>query len=84
MVRVEGGHYLVGADHFYQEERRVHPVDVEDFSIDRLPVTNRAFAIFVQDTAYVTLAERPVNPADYPDARDELVVPGGAVFRPPD
>ena len=46
------------------------------------PVTNDAFARFVDDTGYVTVAERPIDPAQYPGAIEELCVPGSLVFRP--
>ena len=32
-------------------------------------------------TGYVTVAERPLDPADYPDADPDLLVPGSLVFR---
>ena len=32
-------------------------------------------------TGYVTVAERPIDPAQYPGASSELCVPGSAVFR---
>ena len=40
------------------------------------PVTNTQFAEFVDATAYLTVAERPVNPADYPDAPAEQPATG--------
>jgi len=39
------------------------------------------FRRFVRATGYVTVAERPLDPADYPDADPELLVPGSLVFR---
>ena len=36
------------------------------------------FRRFVTDTGYVTLAERPPDPALYPDADSHLLVPGVA------
>ena len=56
-------------------------VSVEGFSIDRHPVTVSEFRRFVQATGHVTWAERPPDPADYPDADPELLVPGSLVFR---
>jgi formylglycine-generating enzyme required for sulfatase activity len=41
------------------------------------------FQRFVEATGYITVAERPLKPEDYPDARPELLVPGAAVFRQP-
>jgi formylglycine-generating enzyme required for sulfatase activity len=51
--------------------------------MDRYPVTNERFARFVKATGHVTVAERAPDPADYPDARPELLVPASAVFRKP-
>ena len=39
---------------------------VDAFKIDRYPVTNAEFGQFVAATGYLTVAERPLNPADYP------------------
>ena len=47
------------------------------------PVTNAAFARFVQATGYRAVAERPPNPSDYPDADPALLAPGSLVFRRP-
>ena len=38
------------------------------FWMDRTEVTNRQFARFVKETAYVTIAERKPDPKDFPDA----------------
>ena len=45
------------------------------------PVTNAEFRRFVKETGYVTVAERPLDPADYPDADPDLLVPGSLVFQ---
>ena len=68
MVRVPGGTFLMGSNDFYPEERPVHRVAVDGFWMDEHPVTNAEFRRFVQDTGYVTVAERPLDPADYPEA----------------
>ena len=44
-------------------------------------MTNAAFAEFVEATGYTTLAERPLDPAQYPGARPEMLAPGSLVFR---
>ena len=36
----------------------------------------RQFRRFVRETKYVTVAERPLDPKEYPDADPELLVPG--------
>ena len=38
---------------------------------------------FVEETGYVTVAERSPEPEHFPDALPELLVPGSAVFSPP-
>jgi sulfatase modifying factor 1 len=82
MVAVPGGDFLMGSDAFYPEERPVHRVAVEAFWIDARPVTVGQFRRFVTETGYVTLAERPLDPDQYPDADPALLVPGSLVFRP--
>src|SRR4030095_10333334 len=41
----------------------------------------REFKRFVDATRHVTLAERPVNAADYPGAKPELLVPSSVMFK---
>jgi formylglycine-generating enzyme len=82
MVWVPGGTFLMGSDRFYPEEGPVRPVTVEGFWIDEHPVTVAAFRRFVKATGHVTVAERPVDPADYPEADSDLLYPGSLVFQP--
>lgn len=70
----------MGSDEHYPEEAPVHQVTVDPFWIDRSQVTNGAFAAFVEETGYMTVAERPLDPADYPDAPPENLVSGSLVF----
>jgi formylglycine-generating enzyme len=81
MVRIEGATFAMGSDEFYPEERPVHRVTVDGFWIDEHPVTAGDYRRFVRETGYTTVAERPLDPADYPDADPELLVPGSLVFR---
>jgi formylglycine-generating enzyme len=84
MIRIRGGEFLMGSDHPDMEDARpVHRVHVDGFWIDRTLVTNDQFAQFVAATAYVTVAERPLNPKDFPGAKPENLVPGSVVFTPP-
>jgi formylglycine-generating enzyme required for sulfatase activity len=83
MARIEGGEFRMGDERFYAEERPVHRVTVDGFWIDTRPVTNREFGSFVAETGHVTLAERPPDPALYPDAAPEQLVPGSILFRRP-
>src|SRR6185503_14297971 len=73
MARIPGGTFRMGSDVHYPEEAPAHNVRVDGFFIDRHAVTNADFRKFVEATAYVTLAERPANAADYPDAKPELL-----------
>ena len=81
MRRLEGGTFAMGSDEFYLEERPVHRVSVDAFWIDEHPVTAADYRRFVRATGYTTVAERPLDEADYPDADPELLVPGSLVFR---
>ncbi|MEU7906886.1 formylglycine-generating enzyme family protein [Actinoplanes sp. NPDC049118] len=83
MVWIPGGTFLMGSDHHYPEEAPAHRVGVDGFWIDRTTVTNRQFARFVARTGYVTVAEQAPDPADYPGAKPELLVPASTVFRSP-
>ena len=81
MCRIPGQKALLGSEEHYPEEGPVREVTVSAFSIQRYQVTNREFAEFVAATDYVTVAERPLDPADYPDAPPENLQPGSMVFR---
>ncbi|MBO9541416.1 formylglycine-generating enzyme family protein [bacterium] len=83
MVWVPAGTFTMGSDRHYPEEAPAQPVYVDGFWMDATTVTNAAFARFVEETGYVTVAERPLNPAHYPGAKPELLVPGSMVFRKP-
>jgi formylglycine-generating enzyme len=72
---------VVGSDAHYPEEGPSKAVTVDSFWIQRHAVTNAEFAQFVEDTGYVTVAERPLDAADYPDAPAENLQPGSMVFR---
>lgn len=71
----------VGSDRHYSEEAPVREVSVVGFWMQRHLVTNSEFATFVAATGYVTVAERPLNPADFPGAPPENLRPGSMVFR---
>ncbi|WP_370552588.1 formylglycine-generating enzyme family protein [Conexibacter sp. CPCC 206217] len=81
MAWVPQATFLMGSDAHYREEAPAHSVTVSGFWIDRHQVTNRDFAAFVAQTGYVTVAERPLDPADFPGAPAENLVPGSLVFR---
>jgi formylglycine-generating enzyme len=82
MVHVPGGRFRMGSAEFYPEEAPVRELDMGAFTIDRGPVTVGQFTRFVEETEYMTVAERTPNPSDYPDADPSLLRPGSAVFHP--
>jgi len=82
IVRLDGGEFVMGSDDHYPEEAPTHRVRVPPFGLDRYQVTNRQYRAFVDATGYVTVAERPLDPADYPGAPPENLVPGSLVFTP--
>jgi len=83
MVWIPGATFLMGSDRHYPEEAPAHKVTVDGFWIDPCPVTNAEFARFVRKTGHVTVAEQAPDPADYPGARPELLVPFSTVFAAP-
>jgi len=82
VVELSGGPFRMGSTQFYPEEAPVHTATVGDYAVERHPVTNAQFAAFVADTGYVTVAEQPLDPALYPGAAPQDLVPGALVFRP--
>ena len=83
MVWIPGGSFRMGSEDFYPEERPVHEVTVDGFWMDEHTVTVAEFRRFIQATGYVTVAERPLDRSEYPDAHPDLLVPGSSVFRRP-
>jgi formylglycine-generating enzyme required for sulfatase activity len=82
MVFVEGGRFRMGSEDFYPEERPVRDVEVDGFWMDEHPVTVAEFRRFVKRTGYVTRAEQPLDPQEYPEADPAALVPGSLVFHP--
>jgi formylglycine-generating enzyme len=80
MAWVPGGTFLMGCEDFYPEEGPVHEAHVDGFWIDEHPVTVAEFRRFAKATGYVTVAERPLDPSQFPGADPELLVPGSLVF----
>jgi formylglycine-generating enzyme required for sulfatase activity len=79
-VRIPTGTFRMGSDSHYPEEAPVHRVAVDAFDLSSTTVTNEQFGRFVDETGYVTVAERPLDPTDYPGAPPENLVPGSLVF----
>ena len=81
MVRIQGGEFTMGSDEHYPEEAPARRVAVDGFRMDSTAVTNAEFGAFVEETGYLTVAERPLDPADFPGAPRENLVPGSLVFK---
>src|SRR5580700_7965557 len=82
MVWIRGGRFWMGTDHM-EDAQPVHQVEVKGFWIDRTNVTNEEFARFVKATGYVTIAERPLDPKEFPNLAPDELAPGSVVFTPP-
>jgi sulfatase modifying factor 1 len=82
LVELPAGSFRMGSTQFYPEEAPVHTATVGAFAVERHPVTNAQFAAFVADTGYITVAEQAPDPALYPGAAVQDLVPGALVFQP--
>lgn len=83
MVPLEGGCFQMGESRIYPEEGPVHTACIEPFAISKTEVTVRQFRAFIEETGYITRAERGWS-ADEPGGPGIDVGPGGAVFVPPE
>ncbi|MBA1345593.1 formylglycine-generating enzyme family protein [Rhizobium sp. WYCCWR 11146] len=81
MVLIPGGTFRMGSDTHYPEEAPSHRVTVDDFWMDRVPVTNGEFKQFVKATGYVTIAEQVPDARDYPGALPHMLYAGSLVFQ---
>ncbi len=94
MVWIPGGTYLAGNDgsEASVHEGPAHTVQIDGFWMDETEVTNAQFREFVEETGYVTIAERPIDweeikknvPPGTPKPADSILQPGSMVFSPPD
>jgi formylglycine-generating enzyme len=87
-ARVAGGRFAMGQGQVYPEEGPIREITLAGFWIDRHEVTNRQYAAFVRATGHVTVAEKPVDAAQFgvPVSRvpTDMLKPGSAVFTPPE
>ena len=83
MVWIPGGTFWMGCENCGMPDALpAHLVSVAGFWMDRAPVTNAEFERFVSATRYVTVAERPLDPRQFPGVPQDKLVPGSAVFAP--
>ena len=81
MKLIPGGIFQMGSNDF-EDSKPIHAVTLKPFLMDEHEVTNAQFKKFVKATGYITVAERPLNPKDYPGVPAAKLVPGSAVFIP--
>ncbi len=82
MIYIAGSTFQMGSKDF-ADATPVHEVTVDGFWMDEHEVTNAQFARFVAATGYQTVAERPLDPKDFPNVPLDALQPGSAVFTPP-
>ena len=92
MVWVEGKSYTKGAkqndDYAMMREKPSHEVYIDGFYIDITEVTNNQFQKFVNETGYLTIAERQIDwdemkkslPPGTPKPHDSILQPGSLIF----
>lgn len=80
LVWIPGQSAVLGSDNHYPEEAPSRLVPVSGFWIQPRAVTNTDFTRFVEVTGYRTVAERPLDPADFPGAPAQNLQPGSMVF----
>ena len=82
-VWIDGGSFIIGENEAYDEEKPQHEIQLEGFWIDVHEVTNNQFARFVDETGYVTVAEKKPELGTEDDTPYEMTLPGSIVFTPP-
>ncbi len=84
MVWIPDGTFQMGTnDPDFPDAKPLHRVSLKGFWMDEHEVTNAEFEKFVKATNYITVAERELNPADFPGVPVENLLPGSGVFSPP-
>lgn len=93
MVYIPAGILHMGGDNDQASNNEFpkHRVTIDAFLMDETEVTNQAFLSFVEETGYVTVAERSVNweelklqlPPGTAKPPDSLLLPGALVFTSP-
>jgi formylglycine-generating enzyme required for sulfatase activity len=92
MVWVENKTFIQGAkegdQYAMHREKPSHKVTVDGFYIDVTEVTNKQFKKFVDETGYITVAERPIDweqmktelSEGTPKPHDSILQPGSLIF----
>lgn len=72
----------MGSYDFYQDEAPVHERTLAPFDMTSGPVTNAQYRLFVEETGYVTIAERGLDEAAFAHLTASERLPGSLVFVP--
>tara|TARA_B110000285_G_C15079810_1_gene592838 strand:+ start:399 stop:1556 length:1158 start_codon:yes stop_codon:yes gene_type:complete len=94
MVVIEQGIFSMGASDqngALNREYPVHRVKVNSFMMDIHEVTNAQFKTFIEESGYITTAEKKIDweelkkqlPRNTPKPKDKLLEPGSLVFSMP-
>lgn len=93
MVWIPGGSFIQGAvlqdKMAMHQEKPQHPVMVDGFFMDVTEVTNAQFSKFINETGYITIAEREIDweemkkqlPEGTPKPHDSILQPGSLLFK---
>ena len=93
MVWIPGGESVQGASEANEmalnHEKPQHQIELDGFFMDKTEVTNAEFKKFVEETGYVTVAEREIDweemkkqvPPGTPKPHDSILQPGSLVFK---
>ena len=79
LLPVPGGDFLIVRH--YLKASPAHEAHVGVFQPDTTAATNAEFAAFITVAGYFKVVERPLNSAQYPDVRPEMLAPRSLVFR---
>jgi len=80
---IPGGTFRMGSEvREYPEEGPINVASVDGFWMDETPVTVGEFRRFVKASGYTTMAERPLDPAEYPRFSPQQLLAGSIVFTP--
>ena len=69
MIKIPAGPFTMGSDDGPADERPAHTVNLADYSIDRLPVTNAKFAEFLNAVGPANASGEKLFDVDDSDAR---------------
>lgn len=85
MLRLPGGLFAMGSSEQRDEDARpAHPVVIGPFWLDAAPVTNKQFAVFVEETQFFTSAERRGESLVFDDSVGTWRMTPGADWRHPE